>query len=66
MAGATLYLKDVENDTMAGIAAAVEQILNIDYQVFLITPFLPQITATRGQSKNFGMHVLFYGEPTPI
>ena len=61
--GATLYLKDVEGDTMAAIATAVETILNTDYLVLLVSPFPPQITATRGQSKNFGMHVLFYGEP---
>ena len=52
-----------EEDTPAELAAAAEVVLNEDYSVLLVTPFPPQITATRGQSKHFGMHILLYGEP---
>lgn len=64
MAGAALYIEDVEDDTLAGLAEKVEDVLNVDYLVLLVSPFPPQITATRGQEKNFGMHILLYGEPT--
>ena len=64
MAVSALYLEDVEDDTLAGLATKAEVVLNDDYVVLNVTPFPPQIVATRGQSKHFGMHILLYGEPT--
>lgn len=63
MAVSTVFVKDIEADTLADLATAAETILNTDYAVLLVTPFPPTITVTRGQSKNFGGHVFFYGEP---
>lgn len=63
MAITSIYIEDVEDDTPAGLAAKAEVVLNEDYSVLLVSPFPPQITATRGQSKHLGMHILLYGDP---
>jgi hypothetical protein len=64
MAFDSLFIEDVESDTLEGLAAAAEVVLNEDYVVLNVTPFPPQITVTRGQGKHFGMHILLYGTPT--
>ena len=63
MGGTNVFIEEIESDTLADLASQAEEILNVDYSVLLVTPFPPQITITRGQSKNFGGHVFLYGDP---
>ena len=59
-----LYVVSVEHDTLAGLAAAIEAILNVDHEVLVENAFPPTLTLTRGQNKNLGGHIMFYVTPT--
>jgi len=66
MAADAIYVEDVESDTLAGLATAMETILNTTYTVVSAqNPFPPALTITRGQSKNLGGHVVLYGTLNP-
>ena len=64
MAVSEIFVIDVESDTLAGLAEAMETVLNTTYIVPLVNPFPPTLTITRGQSKNLGGHVFLNEIPT--
>lgn len=58
-----LWVKRVESDTPAGLATAVETLLNVTYDVKIVTKFFPMFDSIRSDDQHRAMCVIFYGTP---